>query len=476
MDLNLKYRLGTGRLVKKRDRAYGEISYNNRFLELYEHELDLRRQKKLNYFEVESKKRLLPLEKQAISDAVVNSELRAEALAEYAKKQTMPRRAIEQSAKRMAEKQGKEAAAAFRTQKLGALDKKLADFEAQLLVKYPDVETTPKQGHVAAYSAAVEDEGRKQASLEASSEKDKQSALSKVKAKVAAENSKLQKKLDACNRDLARAYAPNADKLDDGMIMSIKNLKMYFSGIKAVDDLSFDIKEGEIFGLIGPNGAGKTTLFNCITQFYKATEGDIFYRDRFGNIVDLLKYQSHEVAKTGIVRTFQNLAMAPLLPVMDNMLIGAHIYYNSGLFHQFVHTKKMKYEEKSNHALAMDVLERLDLTQYMHMLPMNLSYGILKKVELARTLMSKPRLIILDEPAAGLNDNETEELAEVIRQIGTDFDCTIFLVEHDMNLVMNLCDTVCAISFGKKLGIGTAEQIQSDPLVQQAYLGEEDDA
>lgn len=477
MDQNLlRYRMGIGRLVKKRDRAHGAISYNNRYLELFERELDRDCEKKLKQFELASKKRLYPLEAGATSGDVVNTEIRNEALEDFAQKQIMPRRAVEQSAKRIAAKQGQAAGEAYRSTKLGQLDKKLKDYEASILGKHPDKQTTPGDAAKSKYQAARKEEDAKQAALEKSCQDAKNAAMSKIRSRVNAKNAKLQAVLDASNGALRSQYGDQAGKLADGLIMSIKNMKMYFSGIKAVDDLSFDIKEGDIFGLIGPNGAGKTTLFNCITQFYKATEGEIYYRDGFGNVIDLKCYQSHDVARTGIVRTFQNLAMVPLLPVIDNLLIGSHIYYNSGLFHQFLHTKKFKYEEKANRALALDVLERLNLTQYTYMLPMNLSYGILKKVELARTLMSNPRLIILDEPAAGLNDTETDELIEVIRKVRSDFDCTIFLVEHDMNLVMNVCDTVCAISFGKMLGIGTPEQIQQNPLVQEAYLGEEEGA
>ncbi|MCL2217109.1 MAG: ATP-binding cassette domain-containing protein [Defluviitaleaceae bacterium] len=473
--MDLKYRMGIERLVKKRDKVYSEISYNNRYLELVEKEIDESNEKKLKAFELKSKKRLLPLEMAATSDAIVNKELRAEALDDFIKKQNMPRRAVAQSAKRKAAKQGQGAGDAYRSAELGKLDKKLADYEASLLKKYPDVATTPPKGADAEYQAAKQEEEAKRAGLEKHCLHVKNTEMAKIRSRVDAKNAKLQVALDASNKELKNQTSSLAEKLDDGLIMSIKNMKMYFSGIKAVDDLSFDIKEGDIFGLIGPNGAGKTTLFNCITQFYKATDGEIYYRDRFGNVIDLRNYQSHDVARTGIVRTFQNLAMVPLLPVMDNLMIGAHIYYSSSLFHQFLFTKKLKYEEKANRALALDVLGRLGLEQYVNALPMNLSYGILKKVELARTLMSKPRLIILDEPAAGLNDTETEELVEVIRKIRSDFGCTIFLVEHDMNLVMNVCDTVCAISFGKMLGIGTPEEIQKNPLVQKAYLGEDEE-
>ena len=474
MDLNLKYKIGLGRLVKKRDKAFDQYTYNNRYLKFLEQELDAKCEKKLKLLELESKKLLLPLEMEAMPKSQVNAELRAQQLESFTKKQSLPRRAVEQSAKRKATKQGKAVGEAFRKQKLGILDKKLADFTSQLYVKYPDVqEVTAQKSAVEAYSKALATEAKKRTDLEAGLGRHKANVLKGANAKVSMKNSKLKMSLDASNKRLAAHYASNNAGLDDKMIMSIKNMKMHFSGIKAVDDLSFDIKEGDIFGLIGPNGAGKTTLFNCVTQFYKATGGVILYRDRFGNVINLADYQSHEVAKTGIVRTFQNLAMVPLISVLDNLMIGAHIYYNSNLAHQFLNTKKLKYEEKANRAKAIDVLERLNLLQYKDFPPVSLSYGVLKKVELARTLMSDPRLIILDEPAAGLNDAETEELAEVIRRIRDDFKCTIFLVEHDMNLVMGVCDTVCAISFGKKLAIGTPAEIQNNTLVQQAYLGEE---
>jgi len=474
MDLNLKYKMGVGRLVKKRDRLYDKLTYNTRYLEILGKKRDARNHKKLQMHDIEAKKSLLPLEMQATPDAIVNCELRTEALEEFAKKQIMPRRAVEQSAKRKASKQGEVAGQAYREQKLGALDKQLADYEKQLLAKYPDVEEASVNiAAVKSYEEATDNETKKQYDLEARLAKEKADVMTAANAKIALKNAKLKTALDAANKQLGQHYGSNKAKLKDGQIISIKNMKMYFSGIKAVDDLSFDIKEGDIFGLIGPNGAGKTTLFNCITQFYKATEGEIYYRDRFGNIIDLRNYQSHDVARTGIVRTFQNLAMVPLIPVIDNLMIGAHVYYSSGIFHQLFRTKKLRLEETANRANAMEVLERLNLTRYAYALPMNLSYGVLKKVELARTLMSKPRMIILDEPAAGLNDTETEELIGVIRKVRSDFDCTIFLVEHDMNLVMNVCDTVCAISFGKMLGIGTPEEVQKNPLVQQAYLGED---
>jgi len=259
-------------------------------------------------------------------------------------------------------------------------------------------------------------------------------------------------------------------------ILELNNIKMQFSGVKAIDDLSFNVKENEIFGLIGPNGAGKSTLFNCITQFYKPTEGTVGYRDASGTLHMLNERKSHQIAKLGIVRTFQNLALVPLLSVADNMLIGAHINYRSNLFDQLFNSKKLKQEEAANREKAAKILDSMGLLPYQHMLVSGLSYGILKKVELARTLMSNPRLVILDEPAAGLNESETQELAQTIKQLKNDYNLTVFLVEHDMNLVMGICDTVCAISFGKMLAIGKPSEVQNNPTVQAAYLGEGGDA
>lgn len=292
-------------------------------------------------------------------------------------------------------------------------------------------------------------------------------------ARLEKENAKLQAKFDTVSRQLQAASQQHEDAFGEGDILSVRDLKMYFSGIKAVDGLSFNIKQGEIFGLIGPNGAGKTTVFNCITQFYKPTAGEVLYRDRYDNVVPLTTYKTTEVIKAGISRTFQNLELVYWLPIMDNMLIGAHAFYRSTLGDQFIHTAKLRREEDVFRQRALSILERLGIAQYKDMPPMGLPYGVLKKVELARTLMSNPRMIILDEPAAGLNDAETEELTEIIRLIRDDFHCTIFLVEHDMNLVMTVCDTVCAISFGKMLAIGTPEEIQNSPQVQEAYLGTE---
>ena len=296
----------------------------------------------------------------------------------------------------------------------------------------------------------------------------------KISAKYELKCKKLEEKLSAMEKELGKTAA---EGLAEDTILSVRDLKMYFGGVKAVDGLSFDVKEGEIFGLIGPNGAGKTTVFNCITQFYKPTSGTLLFRGKQKETVDLCSEKVHDVILHGIVRTFQNVEVVPELSVLENLLIAGHRQYTAGIAVSALHLPKLKKEERIVRARAEKVLEFLGLKAYASMSPAGLPYGILKKIEIARTLMCSPRLIILDEPAAGLNDTETAELAQLIRRIRDEYSCTVLLVEHDMGLVMDVCDNICAISFGKLLAYGTPEEIQANKDVQQAYLGvdEEED-
>ncbi len=294
----------------------------------------------------------------------------------------------------------------------------------------------------------------------------------KTKVKSQILQKQLEKKYEELNQIVTTSYH-GQEVMKEDSILRLENLCMQFGGLKAVDMLDFEVKKGEIFGLIGPNGAGKTTVFNCITQFYKPNSGNIYYKDSTNEIIHLNEVKVHDVIKHGIVRTFQNVELIWELSVLDNMLVGAHSLYKTGFFAHSFQTMKYRHEETILKVKARKILDDLGLLGYQYFFPIGLPYGILKKIELARTLMTNPSLIILDEPAAGLNDAETEALAETIKKIQKDYNCTIFLVEHDMGLVMNICDTICAISFGKKLAIGTPGQIQKDPVVQQAYLGGE---
>lgn len=276
--------------------------------------------------------------------------------------------------------------------------------------------------------------------------------------------------------DRARSALPvTGFAMPDGVALDVQELCMYFGGVKAVDGLTFQVKKGEIFGLIGPNGAGKTTVFNCITQFYKPTAGTIHFESRSGQIVDLNRERVHDVILHGIVRTFQNVEVIRELSVLDNLLVAGHRQYTVNLVQQALHLPILRMEEQMLRERAMKILDFIGLTPYRDWYAFGLPYGILKKIEIARTLMCEPRLIILDEPAAGLNDTETSELARLICRIREEYQCTILLVEHDMGLVMDICDTICAISFGKLLAIGTPEEVQADPNVQAAYLGIDDE-
>lgn len=261
-----------------------------------------------------------------------------------------------------------------------------------------------------------------------------------------------------------------------GLVLNIENLSIAFGGLKAVDDLSFEIKENEVFGLIGPNGAGKTTAFNCITQFYKPDSGNIYFVDRKGTVQNLLDHNVHEIIKMGLVRTFQNVELIRELSIIDNVLIGAHTDFKATILEQAFRLPRAVREEKFMRRKALRILETLGIDDRAEQLVGGQPYGILKKVELARTLISDPKLIILDEPAAGLNDTETIELAKRIRLISKELNCAILLVEHDMRLVMDVCDRICAISFGKFLAKGTPKEIKENKDVQVAYLGIEVDA
>lgn len=290
----------------------------------------------------------------------------------------------------------------------------------------------------------------------------------------------LNEKLHLLDQDIHSIVENHQDYQDNHLVymqenpdihLSLKNLKMYFGGLKAVDDLTFDIKRGEIFSLIGPNGAGKTTVFNCITQFYKPTSGEVYINNHLGVTKRLNDYKVHEVINQGIARTFQNVELINELTVFENLLVGSHAQFKTNLFQQMFKSPKARTEEKILQIRAYNILMKLKLTNYMFSYPQGLPYGILKRVELARSLMTNPEIIILDEPAAGLNETETKELIRLIRSINKEFNVTIFLVEHDMSLVMEVSDRVCAISFGKMLAIGSPQEIQSNPVVQEAYLG-----
>ncbi len=268
-------------------------------------------------------------------------------------------------------------------------------------------------------------------------------------------------------------------------VLRIENLSMHFGGLKAVDDLSFHVNRNEIFGLIGPNGAGKTTVFNCITQFYTPTRGNVFFTTDASRLqkggdpsrqetLNLVGIPVHKIISLGLVRTFQNVEVIKELSLIDNVLIGGHIDFKANVFEQALKLPRARREEKAMREKALEALDFFDIADRKDMLAGGQPYGVLKKVELARTLLCKPKLVIMDEPAAGLNDSETDGLTQNIRKIRDAYNCSILLVEHDMGLVMNVCDRICAISFGRFLACDVPEKIRTNKIVQEAYLGEEE--
>ena len=459
--------------IKKRDKAYEKLVFNEKYASVAEALADKANEKKLKKKQYQAKKRLFPLELAATADSVKNKEFQDRAMREFKDKQKMRRRAVQQTFLRKTKKLGEKAALEYRDGKLAKLDAVVQRYQAKLNAKYPLGNDKP------APKAAVEKYEKAQAAEDAAYDEFKESLAAKKKARIESikeriekENAQLRSVFEKYHSVLEDADSDEDVQVPDDVILSIRNMEKHFVGVKAVDDLTLDVKKGEIFGLIGPNGAGKTTLFNCITQFHKPDGGQLYYRDRFDNVINMTNYKVHDVVKTGVARTFQNLELVWVLSVIDNLMVGSHTFFASNLFDQFAHTRRLFNEEEVIKAQALEVLEEMNLLEYKDMMPAGLPYGILKRIEMARTLMTRPRLIILDEPAAGLNDKETEDLAETIKKVRDDYDCTIFLVEHDMNLVMSVCDKVCAISFGKKLAVGTPEEIQGNRLVQEAYLGE----
>ena len=251
-------------------------------------------------------------------------------------------------------------------------------------------------------------------------------------------------------------------------VLEIRDLTQYFGGLCAVSNFNLLLNGGEFYGIIGPNGAGKTTIFNLISGFYRASRGDILVD---GTNIRGLK--PHQVTAFGIGRTFQNIRLWPAMSVLDNLRIAQHYRLQYGLWDTFFRTRHFLERERVVRDFAMEILERLELSRVAGEYPGNLPYGLQRRVEIARALALRPKLILLDEPAAGLNSSDVHGLIELIRSIHRKFDMTILLIEHQMKVVMSLCQHIKVIDFGVTIAEGTPEEIQNNPLVIRAYLGNE---
>ena len=242
-----------------------------------------------------------------------------------------------------------------------------------------------------------------------------------------------------------------------------------FGGLTAVDALSFKVEDGQIYGIIGPNGAGKTTVFNCITGIYKSEEGSVNWRGE--EIRGMTPYQ---IVDRGIVRTFQTIRLFSQMSVAENIMSGRHIKSKQGWWHGIIPTPGKRRDELENWQKVEEMLDFFSLIEFAAVPTGSLPYGIQRRVEMARAMAVEPTLLILDEPAAGLNDKETLELQQTIFKI-RDKGVTVLLIEHDMDMVMEITDYLTVINFGKKIAEGTPEEIQKNPAVIEAYLGSEDD-
>jgi len=264
--------------------------------------------------------------------------------------------------------------------------------------------------------------------------------------------------------------------MSDAPVLEVNNLSMVFGGLRAVDNVSLNIKKGEIVALIGPNGAGKTTFFNCVTGVYIPTQGEVKINTPDGKSSVLNGLKPNVINEKGLARTFQNIRLFSNMSVLENVMIGRHQSLKSGILSSVLRTKKNRIEENKVIEDSYEILRKIGLEMYVNELACNLPYGAQRRLEIARAMATNPFLLLLDEPAAGMNPQETNDLVDLIQKLRKDEDITILLIEHDMSLVMTLSERIYVVDYGEMIAEGTPEEIKNNKEVIKAYLGEDIDA